>query len=114
LAAEGVVLLVVGGIAAHAAGRREPWLRTVPATPDLGAVLAAADAGLNPVLSGGGSNVKLPTYLALGLAVVSTPFGTRGYSSLEGAVQVAAAADFCVGSAGRAARRGTGGASHVA
>lgn len=93
LASEGIVLLVVGGIAAHAAGRREPWLRTVPATPDLGAVLAAADAGVNPVLSGGGSNVKLPTYLALGLAVVSTPFGTRGYASLSGAVQVASATD---------------------
>jgi hypothetical protein len=55
-------------------------------TPDLGAILAAADAGLNPVASGGGSNVKLPTYLAAGLAVLSTPFGLRGHARLTSAV----------------------------
>ena len=31
---------------------------------------------------GGGSNVKLPTYLGAGLAVVSTAFGLRGYAPL--------------------------------
>jgi hypothetical protein len=42
--------------------------------------------GLNPVMSGGGSNVKLPTYLAAGLAVLSTPFGLRGHAALTAAV----------------------------
>jgi hypothetical protein len=42
---------------------------------------------LNPVTSGGGSNVKVPTYLALGLAVVSTAFGLRGYAPLAAAVE---------------------------
>jgi len=61
LAGEDVVLLVVGAVAARLGDRREPWLRAHAETPDLAALLAAADAGLNPVASGGGSNVKVPT-----------------------------------------------------
>jgi hypothetical protein len=45
-----------------------------------------ADCGLNPVTRGGGSNVKLPGYLAMGLAVVTTSFGLRGYTPLAKAV----------------------------
>ena len=40
--------------------------------------------------TGGGSNVKLPTYLAAGLAVLTTPFGLRGYAALRSRVVVAA------------------------
>jgi hypothetical protein len=83
---DGFALLAVGAVARRLAGRSERWLVARPATPDLGAILAAADAGLNPVASGGGSNVKLPTYLAAGLAVLSTPFGLRGHAPLAGAV----------------------------
>ena len=86
LARENVILLVIGAVAWRLRGRTEPWLRAHAETPDLAALLAAADAGLNPVASGGGSNVKVPTYLAMGLAVVSTPFGLRGYAPLAGAV----------------------------
>lgn len=35
--------------------------------------------GLNPVVSGSGSNVKLADYLAHGLFVLTTDFGIRGY-----------------------------------
>jgi hypothetical protein len=83
---EGFVLLAVGAVARRLTGRRAPWLVSRPETPDLAAVLAAADAGLNPVATGGGSNVKVPTYLALGLAVVSTSFGLRGYAPLAASV----------------------------
>jgi hypothetical protein len=86
LAHEGFTLLAVGAVARRHAGTRAPWLVTRPETPDLASVLAAADAGLNPVTSGGGSNVKVPTYLALGLAVVSTAFGLRGYAPLAASV----------------------------
>jgi hypothetical protein len=86
LANDGFVLLAVGAVAQRFAGRSERWLVARPATPDLGALLAAADAGLNPVTSGGGSNVKLPTYVAAGLAVLSTPFGLRGHTRLTTAV----------------------------
>lgn len=89
LANDGVVLLAVGAVARRVLDRREPWLVARPETPDLSAVMAAADAGLNPVTSGGGSNVKVPSYLAMGLATVSTPFGVRGYAPLAGAVTIA-------------------------
>ena len=89
LARDGFVLLAVGAVARRWAGRREPWLVARPETADLASVLAAADAGMNPVTSGGGSNVKVPTYLALGLAVISTPFGVRGYAPLAPQVVVA-------------------------
>jgi len=83
LAGEGFRLLVAGSVTRSLASRREGWLHAWPETPDLAPVLQAADAGLNPVTTGGGSNVKLPTYLAAGLAVLSTPFGLRGFASLK-------------------------------
>lgn len=46
--------------------------------PDMIPYFAAADAGLNPVARGSGSNVKLFEYLAARLTVISTAFGVRG------------------------------------
>ncbi len=89
LAEDGFRLLVAGAVTRSLTGRREPWLVARPEMPDLSPLLHAADAGLNPVTTGGGSNVKLPTYLAAGLAVVTTPFGLRGYASLRPHVEVA-------------------------
>jgi glycosyltransferase involved in cell wall biosynthesis len=89
LAGDRFRLLVVGRIAAALAGRREPWLIVRGETDDLGALLDAADIGLNPVLGGGGSNIKLPTYLAAGLAVVTTTHGARGFAPLRPFVTVA-------------------------
>jgi hypothetical protein len=83
LAGDGFRLLVAGSVTRALAGRRERWLLARAETPDLAPVLHAADVGLNPVTSGGGSNVKLPTYLAAGLAALTTPFGLRGYASLK-------------------------------
>lgn len=40
--------------------------------------LAAADVGLNPMVSGSGTNLKMLEYAAAGLPMVSTPFGGRG------------------------------------
>jgi hypothetical protein len=89
LAGEGFRLLVAGSVTRSLAGRREGWLLARPEMPDLAPVLQAADAGLNPAATGGGSNVKLPTYLAAGLAVLSTPFGLRGCASLAPWVVIA-------------------------
>ncbi len=94
LAADGVKLLVVGTVARALAGRRESWLIAHGEAPELLPLLHAADAGVNPVLAGGGSNVKVPTYLAAGLAVVTTPFGVRGYAPLVPHVTVAETAGF--------------------
>jgi glycosyltransferase involved in cell wall biosynthesis len=93
LAGAGIKLMVVGRVSAALSGRSEPWLVVRPEVPDLAPFLHAADAGVNPMTRGGGSNVKLPAYLAAGLAVVSTPFGVRGYAPLAPWVSVAAADD---------------------
>ncbi|WP_018887668.1 glycosyltransferase family 4 protein [Paenibacillus massiliensis] len=42
-----------------------------------------ADAGLNPIQEGSGSNVKVFTYMESGLPVISTPLGSRGIDVLE-------------------------------
>ncbi len=64
----------------------QPWREgAVIATgrvPEMLPFFAAADAGLNPVTRGSGSNVKLFEYLAARLPVISTAFGVRG-SSLQ-------------------------------
>ena len=57
--------------------------------------LLAADAGLNPVDSGSGTNLKLLEYAAAGLPILSTPFGGRGGLLQPGTHFAAAAlADF--------------------
>jgi glycosyltransferase involved in cell wall biosynthesis len=78
----GIVLLIAGRVGRIARGRVSTALRNLGEVDDVTPLLHAADVGLNPVLAGGGSNVKLPAYLAAGLAVLSTPFGVRGYESL--------------------------------
>jgi glycosyltransferase involved in cell wall biosynthesis len=91
-------LLVVGEIsgryrerARHEGGGR---VRCLSARPDLLPVLWASDVGLNPVTTGAGSNVKVPTYLGAGLPVLSTPFGMRGYERLDALVSQAPVEQF--------------------
>jgi len=100
-ASAGVRLIAAGAVARVLAGRREPWLIVRPDVPDLLPLLHAADAGLNPVAHGGGSNVKLPTYLGAGLAVVSTAFGLRGYAPLAPRVRIAEREGFAAALAAR-------------
>jgi glycosyltransferase involved in cell wall biosynthesis len=88
LAAQGVKLIAAGAVARDLAARRAPWLVARPDAPDLLPLLHAADCGLNPVTRGGGSNVKVPTYLGAGLAVATTPFGMRGYAPLRPLVTI--------------------------
>ena len=47
------------------------------------AVMLDCDLGLNPMIEGGGSNLKIPDYLVHGLDVISTPFGVRGFQITE-------------------------------
>jgi glycosyltransferase involved in cell wall biosynthesis len=51
-------------------------------------LLAACDLALNPMNAGSGSNLKLLTYLAAGLPVVSTEVGARGIDSAAAGVQI--------------------------
>ena len=52
--------------------------------PTLTSLLALADVALNPMRTGSGTNVKMATYLAAGLPVVTTPVGARGYEVVDG------------------------------
>ena len=51
---------------------------------DFEAHFDAADFALNPMVSGGGTNIKLIEYFARSLPVVSTPFGARGLDGHDG------------------------------
>ena len=50
--------------------------------------------GINPVTTGGGTNLKVLHYLSRGLPVVSTPFGMRGHEDFRRGVTVCELADF--------------------
>jgi glycosyltransferase involved in cell wall biosynthesis len=47
-------------------------------------LLDAADLAVNPMRTGSGTNLKLIEYLAVGIPVVSTPFGARGVEVVDG------------------------------
>ncbi|MBD3815362.1 MAG: glycosyltransferase [Halothiobacillus sp.] len=40
--------------------------------------LRVADIALNPMTSGGGTNLKMPEYAAAGIPILTTPYGRRG------------------------------------
>ena len=76
LASRRVHVLVLGSVLA--APVREGAFMATGRVPEVASYLAAADAGLNAVTWGSGSNVKLFEYLAARLPVISTEFGARG------------------------------------
>jgi glycosyltransferase involved in cell wall biosynthesis len=76
LSRERVHILALGSLSPTAS--REGALICTGRVPEILPYLAAADAGLNPVTRGSGSNVKLFEYLAAKLPVLSTTFGVRG------------------------------------
>jgi glycosyltransferase involved in cell wall biosynthesis len=47
-------------------------------------LMRAADIALNPMITGGGSNLKMLDYAAAGLPILSTPFGARGFEFKPG------------------------------
>jgi glycosyltransferase involved in cell wall biosynthesis len=65
------------GSMASAPFRDGALIETGP-VPEVVPYFAAADAGLNPITRGSGSNIKLFEYLAARLPVISTIFGVRG------------------------------------
>ena len=76
LARNRVYILVVGSVSSEA--YRQGALIVTGPVPEVLPYFAAADAGLNMVTRGSGSNVKLFEYLAARLPVISTVFGVRG------------------------------------
>jgi glycosyltransferase involved in cell wall biosynthesis len=71
-----------------------PAFQVLGPRDDVLPLLWAADVGLNPVLTGSGSNLKLVEYCAAGLPVITTRFGLRGFQPLEPWVAIADADAF--------------------
>lgn len=76
-------LLVVGNVGDTVETDLEN-VHTAGYVADLQSTLAMADVALNPVTSGGGSNIKLIEYFAAELPVISTPFGSQGFDLDDG------------------------------
>jgi glycosyltransferase involved in cell wall biosynthesis len=74
-----VQFAIVGSVCpALTSRRRNVHLLGVLDEDDKARLYQACDVGLNPVVSGAGTNLKLLDYMGAGIAVVTTPFGARG------------------------------------
>jgi glycosyltransferase involved in cell wall biosynthesis len=87
------ILGTVGGSAGAVPANVRIWNEVGPGLKT--AILWRAAVALNPVYSGGGSNVKMSDYFAHGLPTVTSAFGQRGYPpSIEPFVETADVAGF--------------------
>jgi glycosyltransferase involved in cell wall biosynthesis len=82
LAEQRLHLLVVGSVAGEPV--RLPGLTATGRVERAEPYFAAADAAINPVDSGGGTNVKMGEFIVAGLPVLTTPFGARGLRFRDG------------------------------
>ena len=76
-----VDVMIVGSGGLALAGQRLPGNVQITGTVSLAfkqTVLAIADAALNPVQTGSGTNLKMLEYFGSGTPVISTSFGARG------------------------------------
>ena len=80
--------VLVAGKAAGAIGNAGGRVLSVGYVEDVRPLLAAADVAVNPVAYGSGSNLKVAEYLAVGLPVVTTPIGARGFERWSDRMQI--------------------------
>jgi glycosyltransferase involved in cell wall biosynthesis len=71
-----IVFLIVGS--ADREILSEPYLKVIGIVDDVAPYFLASDFGINPVVMGSGSNVKMVEYLTATLPIISTSFGSRG------------------------------------
>lgn len=72
---------VVGSVGQHLAQRQLPrnlYVLGLVSEAELTTLLRTADVGLNPMLQGSGTNLKILDYAGHGALVVSSPTGARG------------------------------------
>lgn len=82
-----VTFLLAGRVCLAVAGRPRPRnlaLMGIVDEPTLASLLGLADVALNPMRAGSGTHLKMGTYLAAGLPIVTTPVGARGYDLVDG------------------------------
>ena len=75
-------ILVVGNVVAEPI--RLPGFTATGKVDVVEPYFAAADAALNPLCSGSGTNVKMSEFIAARLPIVTTPFGARGFRIEDG------------------------------
>jgi glycosyltransferase involved in cell wall biosynthesis len=107
-------LLVVGQVGAAIPYVGDARVVVTGAVPDVVPYFQAADVAVNPVESGGGTNIKVLQALAAGLPVVSTRFGMRGLEALAPFVRVASIGEMARAASPPAARPGPGLADAIA
>nr|WP_245610803.1 glycosyltransferase [Xenophilus azovorans] len=85
-----VVFVIAGGVGTAIQRSNTPNLRVTGQLSEAEKItwLKAADLGINPMLSGSGTNIKMFDFMALGLPVVSTPIGARGIETAGRAAMV--------------------------
>jgi glycosyltransferase involved in cell wall biosynthesis len=70
--------VIVGSVGRELGSSGDPRLLITGPVEDTRPYFEAADAAVNPMQSGGGTNLKQLEFMAMGLAVVATPVGVRG------------------------------------
>jgi glycosyltransferase involved in cell wall biosynthesis len=83
----GVKFLLAGSQCLPLAHRARPdnvGLMGVVDDETMAVLLTLADVALNPMRGGSGTNLKLATYFAAGVPVITTPLGARGYDLEDG------------------------------
>ena len=78
----GIHILVVGNVTGDPI--RMPGLTATGKVEAVEPYFAAADAALNPISSGAGTNVKMCEFIAVRLPIVTTAFGARGFRLEDG------------------------------
>lgn len=73
------LFLIVGRVGEAFTGVSLPNVRFTGFVEDPLVYFAAADIGINPMLSGGGMHLKMLEYLSSGLPTVTTELGARGF-----------------------------------
>lgn len=82
LVEQGIHIAVVGNVVAQPV--RRPGFTATGRVERLEPYFAAADAAINPIESGAGTNVKMGEFIAARLPMLTTPFGSRGLTIEHG------------------------------
>jgi glycosyltransferase involved in cell wall biosynthesis len=82
LAERGIHIVVVGSVVAEPV--RVPAFTATGKVDVVEPYFAAADAAINPISIGAGTNVKMCEFIAARLPIVTTSFGARGFRIVDG------------------------------
>ncbi len=80
----GMYFIIAGSVGDLIGVERTANMWVTGSVPDMLPFLQVADIAINPILEGGGTNIKLLDYLACALPVVTTAFGSRGLAVTDG------------------------------